>query len=139
MTKAKRSHFCILIIVMQTKQILLKRYDFYISTKIYKRLRRRNVVLSTYNRATYLDQTQVKKMWSQVLFAHAIYHTSKHLRMCGRVCVWSHASLEKAWHLNKIAINNLLLHERLLIAVAQVKVDSTSKDLLKIWQIVYSL
>ena len=47
---------------MQTKQILLKKYDLFYtlltSTEVYKRLTRRNFVLSAYNRATYLDQTQ---------------------------------------------------------------------------------
>ena len=50
------------VIATQTKQILLKRYDFFhtllTSTKIYRRLMRRNVVLSLYNRAIYLHQTQ---------------------------------------------------------------------------------
>ena len=46
---------------MQTKQTPLKKYLFYTlltSTQFYKRLMKRNVVLSAYNRATYLDQTQ---------------------------------------------------------------------------------
>ena len=49
---------------------------------------RRNVVLSAYNRATYLDQTQRlcrKNMWTKVSFMCAIYHTFKHL------CVWGRA------------------------------------------------
>ena len=50
------------VIATQTKQILLKRYDFFhtllTSLKIYRRLMRRYVVLSPYNRATYLHQTQ---------------------------------------------------------------------------------
>ena len=36
-------------------------------------------------------------MCSQVLFACMIYHTSKHLHVCGCVHVWSHVSPEKAW------------------------------------------
>ena len=50
------------VIATQTKQILLKRYVFFhtllTSLKIYRRLMRRNIVLSPYNRATYLHQTQ---------------------------------------------------------------------------------
>ena len=59
----------------------------------------RNVVLSTHNRTTYLDQAQaimyIVKMCSQVLFAHAIYHTSKHF--CTRVgaCTCDRTSLLK--------------------------------------------
>ena len=47
---------------------------------------RRNVVSSAYNRATYLDLTGncVVKTCSQVLFARAIYHMSKHFCACDR-------------------------------------------------------
>ena len=57
--QTKRSYFYILIMATQTKQILIKGYDFFYalltSTKIERRLMRSNVVLSAYNRATYLN------------------------------------------------------------------------------------
>ena len=60
---------------------------------------RSNVVLSMYNRATYLDQTKaiiyVKKTCSQVLFTCAIFHTSKHFGACVDVCTCDRTSLLK--------------------------------------------
>ena len=59
----------------------------------------RNVVLSPYNRTTYLDQAQVimyiVKTCSQVLFAHAIYHTSKHVCACVGTCTCNRMPLLK--------------------------------------------
>ena len=58
---------------------------------------RRNVVLSVYNRVTYLNETvnYVVKMWSQVLFACAIYHTSKHFCACVGACACDRMPLLK--------------------------------------------
>ena len=57
---------------------------------------RRNV-LSMCNRATYLDQTHnyVLKACSQVLFARAIYHTSKLFCACVGMCACDRTPLLK--------------------------------------------
>ena len=61
LTKTKRSYFYFLLIATQTKQILLKRYDFFTHVNINENLKKtdeKKYCLSTYDRATYLDQTQ---------------------------------------------------------------------------------
>ena len=53
---------------------------------------RRNVVLSIFNRITYLDQTE---MLSNVLFVCAIYHASSHFYICVGACMCNPTPLLK--------------------------------------------
>ena len=59
------------------------------STKIWKRLMRRNFVLSAHNRAAYLDKTgnYVRKTCTQK------FHTQKHVPKNFHLCVWFITSL----------------------------------------------
>ena len=59
---------------------------------------RRNVVLSAYNRAAYLDQTQEimqEKRVPKSFIARAIYHTSKHFCACVDACACDRTPLLK--------------------------------------------
>ena len=80
---------------MQTKHFF---HTLLTSTKIKRRLMRRNVVLNMYNRATYFDQMQVityEKHVTKSFIACAICHMSKNFYACVGMCVCNHMPLLK--------------------------------------------
>ena len=85
---------------MQTKQFFFRIFNI---NKIYRRLIRRNVILSAYNRATYVDQTCSQKFPLHVLFitrlntfahvwasAHVIPHLSWKGLLQAQCCCFIH-------------------------------------------------